>query len=124
MTTAYVVTSGNYSDYSIHAVLLVAYLADGLGGAGGEACIEEFETDTPVPDKPGWKCRSGVGVEVAWVYRTSVRPGAADWTSEVRRLLNAWGCGGVMEVNVLADDKEHAIKIAADKFREFIANGG
>lgn len=123
----YIVTSGSYSDYSIRGVFLdrtraealVAYLNDEDTRWLDAAGIEEFEADQPVPDKPGWSAWANVGVAISDVRRTELTPDDRDWKQAVVRWTD-----GSLHVNVLAVDAAHAVKIAADKFREFIANGG
>lgn len=126
----YLVTTGSYSDYSIRGVFLdkalaeklVRYLHNDAGYSDDQPSIEEHEADEPVPDKLGWLVWSNGGVEVAQVFRTTTLPcddSWVGWKGHVVRHDNRR-----MSVNVLADDEAHATKIAADKFREFIATGG
>jgi hypothetical protein len=134
MTTIYIVTQGSYSDYRIlgafidkkKAEAFVEY-ADECGGLYSEPSeIEEYE-DTEIPEVKWYQAYSKHNsVEVKAI--THIEPNKSEkltrnnvvqydtgsWATEDKPDIAYW-------VRVVADDANHATKIAADLFRQFKA---
>lgn len=134
MKTVYLVTTGDYSDYSVKAAFSIeqkaALYAKFVGGD-----VEPFEVDAD--NVPGWydprlsvfECRvlvsdpsqeiRAIMLTAKWVGST----GAPDAINTVNAAPVWDGNGNVpaLRVNVQARDKAHAIKIAAEKFAEYKA---
>ena len=121
----FIVTSGEYSDYSIRAVFLnkkqAMAFADSMRKGEYEyyadsVRIEEWEDGGSRRYKI-WCARSkpqSVEVEDVGGKDSVETPNVVvkvDYYNECKRL----------EVDVEAPDEKHAIKIAADKFRQFVA---
>lgn len=124
----YLVTSGEYSDYSIDAVFSTREKAERYiqrePPEFGEARVEEFEVDGQHLDtRLHYRVDSRLdSIEVGEVL-------ACDGEEEVRRVerrvCKFWAAQGrpatTLRVFVMADDVRHATKIAADLFRQFVA---
>ena len=118
----YVITRGNYSDYEICAVSLDKNNAEKLArlySGMWDAEVEEYETDQYVPflfNKPAIKVHFYPQGEVAaW----AIDPGeAVEGYIQVNEYFN-----GDIDItfDIYADNKERAIKIAADRRAEYIA---
>ena len=123
MTTVYAVATGSYSDYRIIAIYSERAKAEQLAAVedGGE--VEEYELD---PAWPQW-LKEG---EAVWRVseRTDCRDGllvcpmgTVDSEYYKERLnkvahSNDYYYSGKLYVYVAARDRQHAIKIAAEKF--------
>lgn len=116
----YVVTRGEYSDYSIITAALDRNLAEAVAkkfsSKHDEACVEEFE-DAELMLKPCWIVAFREDGSVEEVKSVS---------NDYYHYQNAgecwvpWGRESV-SVSVVADDSESAIKIAAEKRAKFLA---
>jgi hypothetical protein len=126
MTTIYLVSDGEYSDYSVYGLystLEKAKQAQELYAAG---YIEEFELDYLPPHPPGellwavWMKDSG---DIKTVKRIRAREQYSPFSS-IRVLCEGWypkTDGRRMEI--WARDQEHATKIASEKRREMLVSG-
>jgi hypothetical protein len=121
MDRIFVVQQGDYSARRIVAVFSTKAHADDYAKMvteGGD--VEEWPVDTIVPD-PSLKLfeaytRGDGSVEVA---------GFSTWPSGCPGVVSDWiGLAQSLRVVVQARDEDHATKIAADKFREFVAMKG
>lgn len=119
----YLVSTGDYSDWTVRGLFSTLDLAEKCNAMLNDANgVEEWEVDALAD-----RVQRGVSVWVVW----SKDGGVADVSNAY-----SFGVGGEevigvvewfqrgMRVYVEAVDKAHAIKIAADKFREFVAMRG
>lgn len=134
MTTIYLVTSGEYSDYGVDGVYSTHEKAmdhvRAIDGKYSRAQVEERELDAPFDRARAiWLVsimgpRKGKADEKADAdFRESIREGYqinAVWRSDIRM----WGVGEDeprWNVYVQAPDKEHALKIGQDLIAAFRA---
>ena len=119
----YLVSTGDYSDWSVRGLFSTREVAEKFAALLGDANpIDEWEVDRCCE-----RAQQGVSVWLVWskeggvvdvrdAYNFGVdceEPvGKVDWFPEH---------GDKMRVYVEASDEAHAVKIAADKFREHIA---
>lgn len=115
----YVITAGEYSDYHICAVTDDKKSAKNLCvkyGSWYEPIIEEYDTEY-LPDRPStyWvvKLDCARGVESCWE-----RPFNDEEDVEINVVSFDRFCPQ-LTINVVAEDKDHARKIAFDKFAEW-----
>lgn len=124
MTKVYLVWQGSYSDASVVGVFSTEEAADKLAAMDFlDTHVEEFEIDAMkdfaergLSVYQAWS-RVGPSIEVSSVYKRSLLCQPDERELSVKLAM----AGTQMAVNVMARDEEHAIKIAADKFREFKA---
>lgn len=115
----YTVSIGEYSDARIVAVFGRREDAEAISGG----YVEEFEMDDPT-----WMNRRGMkavavsslprSIEVANAYTTDID------VDQVDPNVSVWPHDRTLHTVVIARDIAHAIKIAADRFREHIATVG
>lgn len=121
MPSVYVVSQGSYSDRGVVAVFTDKAKADALVAAIHEGDVEEFETDVIVPPERGHKLYE---VE-SEPFSLAVAPPKKWCTDRLSRGTDErpvrQSRDGVLRVDVWARDDAHAVKIAADKFREYRA---
>lgn len=117
----YAVTKGKYSDYHIITITTdkekAEFLAKKFSDKWDEAKVEEYEENENL-FKPLWKVNFDVGGSVTEVFDVS----NSEWhfyntTNRVWYIMESLGTS----VTVTADDRESAIKIAAEKRAEFLA---
>lgn len=121
MTTIYAVTEGNYSDYHVVALFSTRERAEELTrtltrlNEGECARVEEFYLDT-------WH-DTGMVPFLVWSSFGSVEVASvmALVTTDQTKNLVTRQASGVLNCCVWARDEQHAIKIAADLFRHFVA---
>ena len=135
MNTIYILTEGSYSDYHIVAVYSSKELAEEAQKHCPSSIIEEYELDSlEIPEHPPG--------HTAWAVCINAKTNAINWTCQQTSL---YGYFNVREeyvkfpnslsrqydpayrVDCWARDKEHADKIALDKFYQWKwekANGG
>ena len=130
----FLVTSGEYSDYSVDAVYTTRKQAEVVAHhMGTEGRVEEFELDpaTAVPDdsilRPYSVLMSNDGDGKAWTSSRAINDlcGAPGWhVYEPMGRQNIDGSGVVeIEVRVMARHEEHAIKIANEVRGQVVAQG-
>lgn len=120
MTKVYVITKGEYSDYSIygvaldmeHAEVLKRYFSD----KWDDAEIEEYDTDVFEPLSNGLSAYRVIFYEKG---ETSVFKETYGFRKDFKpnKFERVW-MGGY-RVYVWAVDEDHALKIASDKFAEY-----
>lgn len=115
MVTIYAVSAGDYSDYRVKALYSTREMAQKHAAIIDDANdIEEYELDNPMAisslarGERGW---------LVWGWRgsvevTSVYPWDTFENAPITEHPN-----GRMSAHILARDKDHAIKVAADLFR-------
>lgn len=124
----YVITKGCYSDYHICAVATdpekAKKLAEIYTDRYDNAEVEEFDTDNTIDllsgRLPYSVVFSGTGVVVGGPaleaeYTKDFAPGVNVWGAQL------WWPTERLQVKVYAPDKETAVKIAAEKRAEFLA---
>jgi hypothetical protein len=120
MATCYAITEGEYSDYKVLAVFSTKELAEkelpNYSIVRYPAKIEEFPFDPVVPAPPpgmaGFCCGTGISGDVFASART---PHEMATYENVGAVTTGLSRKNYMVV-LWARDKEHAIKIAAEKF--------
>ena len=124
MKTIYILTEGDYSDYRIVATFSTKKLAEEAQNHCPNSVIEEYELDAlEIPEHPPG--------HTAWAVNINAKTNAIDFVSQCNSLYgfgpNEWyyeGGGVSGELNTFAvhcwaRDKEHAEKIALDKFYQW-----
>lgn len=127
MTTIYVLTKGEYSDYHIVALYSTRELAEEAQKFCPESNIEEYKLDSvEIPDHPpgyfGWSVTIDAEENIIrYSYQEDVisRP----FEPQEHYCDNSkWSnIPSLFVVNCWARDKEHAEKIALDKYYQFKA---
>lgn len=115
MTTAYILTGGEYSDYHIIGVYSTKELAEKAQFVYTNSRIQEYEMDIVLdcpPGMKGWYVMLDGNPEQT--YCNSASPYYATIPFE-REFIEPSGTK-VYQVYCWAVDEEHAIKIAQDKF--------
>ncbi len=133
MPDVYVITSGEYSDYSIDAVYSTRAMAEEAlpafsGSYGDKPDIEEWELD---PAEPLAAVRRGLlsfhvasrkhSIEVRSVDHLGI---AIPDRPDNKLVYEFRDQPGVLTTTVITSDIAHATKIAADRFRQHIAAVG
>ena len=116
MTKIYVLTEGSYSDYHIIGVYSTEELAQEAQLLNTYSVIEEFDLNH-IPDHPPGHVAWTVmfkNAEIHATYRAS--PFDTIIPSE-----HAYNSSRLYNVNCWATDKDHAQKIALDKFYQYQA---
>ena len=120
----YLVTTGEYSDYSIHSVWDNEETADKVCtffGPYDYANVEEFEVnESSKAENPYWKFQFEDDGTVANGW------GNGEAELEGKEIVERWKCNGgnkwITKVIVQAKDKDHAFKKAQDVRTQFLAN--
>jgi hypothetical protein len=118
MKTCYAITEGEYSDYRVIAIFTTRKLAEAELTRYRSADIEEFPLDPTTPVQyaglTGYFCREYKegGQSVYGYTETPLTMLQRDDVGLVRRM----GLSGPYCIHLWARDKEHAIKVAAEKF--------
>lgn len=119
----YVITAGVYSDYTIYGVAIDPVMAENIrkyvDKEYEEAAIEEFDTES-WPDI----LKTGNIYDVEKYPNGRMAVFKRSWDIETgyarrNKVVKASGMMRALKVTVIANDKEHAIKIAADLFAEY-----
>ena len=119
MKTIWLVSEGAYSDYRITAAFETEAEAKEYSRVledTGHSDVDLMELELGVPPNPnpeGMHCIRVLS-KYCSIEVQDLRPG---WVSEVGKIQ----CYDFLSVTVLARNGEHARKIAADKFREYVA---
>lgn len=113
----YVITKGAYSDYSIYGVTLNKKQAETIrkyiSDKYEEGMIEEYDTDDYKPLNEGKKAYE-IHYNNGTRYCRLMTYDVYAFNAKVRKNMY-----GGYEVNVWAEDEEHALKIADDKLAEY-----
>lgn len=124
MTTIYLITSGEYSDYSINAVFTTKELAEQYRTFfGGD--IEEWEADRMADD-----LRAGKVVYQVYMYRDGSTEcfGVTAYNDEIpftpKHHVQLLPNPDRMVTYVKAKSREHAVKVANERRTHLIASGG
>jgi hypothetical protein len=134
MKKIYLVTAGEYSDYSIYGVYSTKELAEEAAEQfnirGG---IETWDLDA-IPDHPPGKVmwivnmRKDGSLVAEGAYRNGVRIGEANrieyaprWEYDGRKKDYGRGVTAYVSFYMWAEDKEHAVKIANERRAQLIA---
>jgi hypothetical protein len=128
--TIFVITSGSYSGYQILGVYTDRALAEAVVASrasaphnGDDPRIEEFEANAPVANAMAtfWvrSCPGSIAVQSAR-FEDAPRE-ALGKVSRYAEIVFVSGANDWLSVHVQARDAQHAVKIAADLFREFVA---
>ena len=120
MTTCYAISSGEYSDYQVHAIFTTKEKAEAaLPLYGRDSEIEDFPLDLVVPEwAPGrhlYRCFKYSSGDVA-AYSTDLSELSLWETSMLGHFEPQALDPDRARVYVYAKNKEHAVKIAAEKF--------
>lgn len=120
MTTVYLVSDGDYSDYSIRGVYSTAELAERARILYHADGVEEYELDD-MPDAPsgmvGWGVqmdRNGDTYNVSGVSAGTVNDNSLGWVPKYVDCI---------EFVMFAIDAVHAVKIANERRTRMIADG-
>jgi|688.fasta_scaffold1401792_1 hypothetical protein len=118
MKTCYAISSGSYSDYSVIAIFTTRELAEAELPRYEDAGIEEFPLDPTLPVQyaglTGFYCRER-NAEDQSVYGYDETPLTMLRRDDVG-LVRRMGLDGPYYIYLWARDKDHAIKVAAEKF--------
>lgn len=127
MTTIYVLTEGDYSDYHIVTLYSTLELAEEAQKLCPESNIEEYKLDSEIPDHPqglfGWSVTiDAEGNTIRSSYQEDVisRPFEPQEKYYENHYSNS-NTTSLFVVRCWARDKEHAEKIALDKYYQFKA---
>jgi hypothetical protein len=125
MTTIYIVTDGDYSDYHICGVYSTKKLAKKAQELHMASSIEEYEIDA-MEDCPAgmlpWSVRMGADGRTHWEGKTGVERERITYF----KTQNEWapyGDGQAVCFRMFAKDETHAIKIANERRAQLIASG-
>jgi hypothetical protein len=121
MKTIYILTQGDYSDYHIIATYSTRELAEEAQKHSPDSDIEEYELDAlEIPEHPPG--------HFAWLVRIDAKTNAISWTTQLISLGVYFepnekyydnGVYSCFVVNCWARDKEHAEKIALNKYHQW-----
>ena len=120
-TVCYAISSGSYSDYKINAVFSSKEKAEAKLNFFADGKIEEFPFDPEMAEAPAgmlpFACYSHKWDSATCEYVPCLRAFSVDYDSVVRagNKVSAW-VGTASITYVWAKDRDHAIKIAAERF--------
>ncbi len=120
MTICYAISTGEYSDYRVHAIFTTAEKAEAaLPLYGRNAEIEDFPLDPALPEwAPGrhlYRCYKHLSGNVT-AYPSDLSELDLWKTSMLDHFEPQAKAPNWSQVHVYAKNKEHAVKIAAEKF--------
>jgi hypothetical protein len=121
-TVCYAISSGSYSDYKINAVFSSKEKAEAKLNLFADGKIEEFPFDPEMAEAPAgmlpFACYSHKWDSATCEYVPCLRAFSVDYDSVVRagNKVSAWG--GHITTYVWAKDRDHAIKIGAERFAQ------
>ena len=127
MTTIYVLTEGDYSDYHIVALYSTRELAEEAQKLCPYSHIEEYELDSlKIPEYPpgytGWNVSINADTnDIHGSYQQDILQGHFKPEEHYSNNSKFPSLPSLFVVNCWARDKEHAEKIALDKFHQFKA---
>jgi hypothetical protein len=118
MKTIYILTQGSYSDYRIVATFSTKELAEEAKKHCPYSVIKEYEMDAlEIPEHPPG--------HTAWMVPINAKTNAINWVNQENSLdgfnprETYYEYANRFVVNCWARDKEHAEKIALDKFYQW-----
>lgn len=120
-TFCYAISSGSYSDYKVRAVFSSKEKAEAKLNLFADGSIEEFPFDLEIAETPAgmspFVCYSHKWDSAAGEYVLCLQVCPTDYDNVVRagNKVSAYGIIGIT-THVWAKDKDHAIKIAAERF--------
>ena len=121
----YVITAGSYSDYHICAVATDPVSAENLrllysDGWNGQASIETFDTEE-LPNRPKTCWSIGVSDDglIFRCFERSILDDAYDFNGKEVDINQVTHGYEAYHVYVIADDEEHAKKIACDLIAQY-----
>jgi hypothetical protein len=121
-TVCYAISSGSYSDYRVHAVFSSKEKAEAKLNLFADGEIEEFPFDPEMAEAPAgmlpFACYSHKWDSAICEWVPCLQAFSADYDSVVcaGNKVSAWG--GHITTYVWAKDRDHAIKIAAERFAQ------
>ena len=123
MSICYAISTGEYSDYQVCAIFLTREKAEAaLDAYGVDAKIEEFRLDPVIPERSAGRrlyhcCKRSVSGQVyAFSYNLSDLSFYNSFKLDYASYFEPHPRGESFRVYVFARDREHAVKIAAEKF--------
>jgi len=126
MKTIYILTEGSYSDYRIVATFSSRELAEEAQKHCPNSDIEEYELDAlEIPEHPPG--------HTAWIVHINAKTNTINWTKQENSLrdyfepkedyydipMGMFKHDPIYNVKCWARDKEHAEKIALDKYYQW-----
>ena len=123
MSICYAISTGEYSDYRVCAIFTTPEKAEAaLGAYGADAGIEEFRLDPAIPEWSAgrrlYRCSKSLDSGQVYAFSSNLSDftlydsSAPDYAS----YFEPHPAGVSSRVYVYARDREHAVKIAAEKF--------
>ena len=122
-TVCYAISSGSYSDYKINAVFSSKEKAEAKLNLFADGEIEEFPFDPEMAEAPAgmspFACYNYKWDSAICEWVPCLQAFSIDYDSVVRagNKVSAW-VGAASITYVWAKDKDHAIKIAAERFTQ------
>ena len=122
-TVCYAISSSSYSDYKINAVFSSKEKAKAKLSLFADGKIEEFSFDPEMAEAPAgmlpFACYSHKWDSATCEYVPCLRAFSVDYDSVVRagNKVSAW-VGPAIITYAWAKDRDHAIKIAAERFTQ------
>ena len=123
MSICYAISTGEYSDYQVCAIFTTREKAEAAKGPYGvDAQIEEFRLDPVIPEWQAGRrlyhcCKCSVSGQV-FVFSSNLSDSTfhESLTFNYASYFEPYPRGKSSQVYVFARDREHAVKIAAEKF--------
>lgn len=125
MKTIYILTEGDYSDYHIVATYSTKELAEEAQNHCPNSDIEEYELDAlEIPEHPPGHTAWTVNINaktnaIHWAYQQTSLGGYFEPKEKYYEGFDVSGKLSTFIVHCWARDKEHAEKIALDKFYQW-----
>jgi len=123
MSICYAISTGEYSDYQVCAIFTTREKAEAAKDAyGADAEIEEFRLDPVIPDRSAgrrlYDCSKCLASGKVYAYSANLSDSTFcdSSTPNYASYFEPHAKGKSSRVYVYARDREHAVKIAAEKF--------
>lgn len=115
----YIVTSGEYSDYTIERVFSTeAKAREYLDTKGDDYRIEVFDVDEPVV-REEQTFRIVFGVDGDYI---GVSVPVSDYKADLIHFITTWHDEKLLEIYVKSDSRDRALNVASERFGAIIAN--